>query len=305
MSFPQWVQGQANPETPVNEAFAILTPLAVYGRDPDTTSDLDWGYLGGIWSGFTVAADVLSLTDDATNYMVVARADGTPTVSTATTNWDNDTSYARVCAITTVDGVVTDVEDHRVGGAGIFGSGTGGGGGGGTIGKQSIYVSAAAMSPSASGGCAALATVATSANQPDLQTLNFDASSQEFAQFSAVLPKKWNRGTVTFKAHWSHPSTTTNFGVAWQLQAVAVGNDDAIATAYGTEQLVTDTGGTTNDLYSTAESSAITVGGTPAAEDMVFFRVARTPSDGGDTLAVDARLHGITLYVTTDAETDA
>ncbi|MBL0918049.1 MAG: hypothetical protein IBJ14_05060 [Hydrogenophaga sp.] len=180
-----------------------------------------------------------------------------------------------------------------------------GGGGGGTIGKQAIYIAAAAMSPSAAVGCAALAIVATSANQPDLQTLNFDTTTQEFAQFSFVMPRKWNEGTVTFKAHWSHPSTSTNFGVAWQLQAVAVGDDDAIASAYGTEQVVTDTGGTTNDLYSTAESSAITVGGSPQAEDMVFFRVARVPSNGSDTLAVDARLHGITLYITTESETDA
>jgi hypothetical protein len=29
------------------------------------------------------------------------------------------------------------------------------------------------------------------------------------------------------------------------------------------------------------------------------------PADGSDTLAIDARLHGIVLYITTDAGTDA
>ncbi len=178
-------------------------------------------------------------------------------------------------------------------------------GSGGTTGKHAIYIAAAAMSPSATGGCAALATIATSANRPDIQSLDFDATTAEYAQFSFAMPKSWNEGTVTFRAHWSHASTTTNFGVAWELQALAVSDDDTVDAAYGTAVAVTDTGGTTSDLYITAESSAITIAGTPAAEDMVFFRIARNPANGSDTMAIDARLHGVTVYITTDAETDA
>lgn len=176
---------------------------------------------------------------------------------------------------------------------------------GGTAGKHAIYIAAGSITPSAAGGCAVLATIASAANQPDIQTIDFDATAQEYAQFGIVMPKSWNEGTVTFKPHWSHAATTTNFGVVWSLQAVAVSDDDAIAAAFGTEQTSTDTGGTTNDLYAGPESSAITVAGTPAAEDMVFFRVSRVTGDGGDTMAIDARLHGITLYITTDADTDA
>lgn len=174
-----------------------------------------------------------------------------------------------------------------------------------TLGKQAIYVTAAAISPSVSGGCAALASIASAANQPDIVTLDFDPTTQEYAQFSLVMPEKWDGGTVTFKPHWSHAATTTNFGVVWNLQGVAVANDGAIATAFGTAQTSTDTGGTTNDLYAGPESSAITVAGSPAGGQMVFFRLSRVTGDGSDTMAIDARLHGITLYVTTDAGTDA
>jgi hypothetical protein len=180
-----------------------------------------------------------------------------------------------------------------------------GGGGSSTAGRHAIYIAAAAMSPSSTGGCAALATVASAANQPDIQTLDFDTTTQEYAQFSIRMPKSWNEGTVAFVPVWSHAATTTNFGVVWDLQAVAVSNDDTIATAFGTAQTSTDTGGTTNDIYIGPESSAITVGGTPAAEDVVFFRLSRVTGDGSDTMAIDARLHGITIYITTDAETDA
>lgn len=179
------------------------------------------------------------------------------------------------------------------------------GGGGDTIGRQAIYVSAGAMRPSVTGGCAALSGIASASDQPDIVTLDFDATTQEYAQFSVVMPKKWNEGTITFVPHWSHAATTVNFGVVWDLQAVAVSNDDAIAVAFGTAQTSTDTGGTTNDLYTGPESSAITVAGPPAAEDMVFFRLSRVTSNGSDTMAIDARLHGITLYVTTAAGTDA
>jgi hypothetical protein len=175
----------------------------------------------------------------------------------------------------------------------------------GTTGKHAIYIAAGSMKPSASGGCAALAAIASAANQPDITTLDFDPTTQEYAQFGIVMPKAWDEGPVTFKPHWSHPATTTNFGTVWDLQAVAVSDDDAIAAAFGTAQTSTDTGGTTNDLYTGPESSAITVAGTPAAEDMVFFRLSRVTGNGSDTMAVDARLHGITLYITTDAENDA
>lgn len=173
------------------------------------------------------------------------------------------------------------------------------------VGKHAVAIAAGSMRPSASGGCASLAGIASAANQPDIVTLDFDATTEEYAQFSLAMPKSWNEGTLTFKALWSHAATATNFGVVWGLQAVAVSDNDAIAVAFGTAQTVVDTGGTTNKSYLSPESSAITVAGTPAAEDTVFFRVYRKAADGSDTMAVDARLHGIVLFMTTDAGNDA
>jgi hypothetical protein len=174
-----------------------------------------------------------------------------------------------------------------------------------SVGRHAIWIVAGSMSPSAAGGCAALATIASGANLPDIQSLDFDATTEEYAQFRIRMPKSWDEGTVTFVPVWSHAATATNFGVVWSLQAVAVSNDDTIAVAFGTAQTSTDTGGTTDDLYAGPESSAITVAGTPAAEDVVCFRVFRTPGNGSDTMAIDARLIGVTVYITTDAGTDA
>ena len=178
-------------------------------------------------------------------------------------------------------------------------------GGGSTQGKQAIAVSAGSIRPSLTAGCASLAPLNMGANQPDIATLNFDPATQEYAQFSIPMPKKWDAGTITARFRWSHAATTTNFGVVWALQALAVGDDDAMAAAFGTAVSVTDTGGTTNDLYVSAETAAITAAGSAAKSDTLFFRVYRVAADGADTLAIDARLHGIDIFVATNADTDA
>lgn len=172
------------------------------------------------------------------------------------------------------------------------------------VGRHMVPIMAGSIQPSATGGSSALTTIASAANQPDIVSIDFDPSTQEYAQFSIPMPESWDEGTVTFAPIWSHAATVTNFGVVFDLQAVAVSNDDAIATAFGTAQTSTDTGGTTDDLYVGPESSPITIAGSPTAGDTVFFRLSRVTGNGSDNLAVDARLHGIRLYMTTSSATD-
>jgi hypothetical protein len=133
MSAPRVPGGNpADPFPIVNEALDILAHQQVYGRDPDTTAALTWGYLGGArWGGFNIVDGTLTLTNSAENYLVVARASGVISVSTGTTNWNNLTDYARVFHITTAGGVPTVIRDYRGGPGGVHGQGSGGGGGGG------------------------------------------------------------------------------------------------------------------------------------------------------------------------------
>lgn len=172
------------------------------------------------------------------------------------------------------------------------------------VGKNTIWIPAAAMVARSTNG-AAPGTVEMATNRNMVVTLDFDATTQEFAQFDIRMPKSWNEGTITFRPTWSHASTTTNFGVVWALDAVAISDDDTLDVAFGTEQTSTDTGGTTNDLYIGPESSALTIAGSPVAEDYVMFRVKRIPTNPSDTMTIDARLHGVTIYYTTDTTTDA
>lgn len=192
----------------------------------------------------------------------------------------------------------------RTGATGAAGS-NGSNGADGQIGKQTISIPAGAMYPRNSNGCAPLATIAGESGQPDSKTLDFDKDAVEYAEFIVPMPKGWNASTLTYQVIWSHPSTSTNFNVAFDLQAVALADDDALATNFGTAVQVNDTGGTTSDIYFTPESGSVTVGNTPSKGDLVCFRLSRVATDAtNDTLAVDARVHGVKLYYTTDAAND-
>ena len=171
------------------------------------------------------------------------------------------------------------------------------------IGQQTIWVPASGMIPATTNG-AAFGSSETTTNKVMVTTLDFDTTTEEFAQFMIQMPKSWNEGTLVAQFVWTHAATTTNFGVCWGFEAVAISDDDASDAAWGTEVATTDTGGTTGDVYISAESSAVTVGGTPAAEDLVAFRVTRVVGNGGDTMAIDAKLIGVKIHYTTDAGTD-
>ncbi len=171
-------------------------------------------------------------------------------------------------------------------------------------GRQAIPIQGTSILPRATNG-AAFGSTETSSSKVMLAGLDFDASTIEYGQFACRMPKSWNEGTVTAVFVWEHGSTTTNFKVSWGLQAVALSDGDAGDTAFGTAQYANDTGGTTGTIYISPETSAITIAGSPAAEDWVVFQVLRKADDGtNDTLAIDARLLGVTLYIVTDAKND-
>jgi hypothetical protein len=171
------------------------------------------------------------------------------------------------------------------------------------VGQQTIWVPAGAMTPTTTNG-AASGSFEAPTNDIMLKYLAFDATTREKAQFGIQMPKSWDEGTVIAQFVWTHPSTTTNFGCSWELAGLALANDDAADTAMGTLQEIDDTGGTTYDIYISDETPAITVAGSPGAEEYVVFEVSRDPADTGDTMAVDAWLLGVKIHYTTNTAKD-
>jgi hypothetical protein len=169
-------------------------------------------------------------------------------------------------------------------------------------GVETIYVPAGAMAPNTTNGCSGLDQVELS-NGPELRVLDFDASSDENAQFTVCFPKSWNEGTITFQAFWTVTGTDTGT-VAWGLSGVSIADDVSINTAFGTNVVATAKAfsGTSNDMTVSAVSGAVTVA-SAAVDTQTYFQIMRDVS--ADDQTGDARLLGIKLFYTTDAKNDA
>lgn len=158
---------------------------------------------------------------------------------------------------------------------------------------NTLFIPAGAMTPATTSGAAAATKEATT-NKQNYDVFAFDGASAESVWFVVRMPDIWDLGTLKAVFHWA-PDTGGSGAVVWGLCSVAVSNDDAIDVAPGTEVTVADSVLAVGDLHTTSATSAMTVGGTPAAGDVVFFKVRRVPSDAGDTMTQDALLIGLTL----------
>ena len=159
-----------------------------------------------------------------------------------------------------------------------------------------VYIPASAIYPrKTTAPCSALTSTELSTNKVTIQTLDFDTTTQEYAQFRWKLPTQFDGGTITFMVDWTAASGSG--GVAWTLAGRAYTDDDALDQAQGTAVTVTDTLITANDEHQTSESSAVTIAGTPTGGKTVHFEISRDPANGSDTLGVDAKLLGIRLRI--------
>jgi hypothetical protein len=263
--------------------------------EPDgTTNDSSEGYvIGSRWLDISNHAEYVCTDASVGAALWQALGGGGATLSGSTNN--------TVCTVTSANNMqgeanlTFDGTDLKVSTAPVK-----------VAGLEDMWVPANAMRPASTNGCAAITDVETTAGRPDMQVLDFDSSTAEYAQFSVGMPKSWNGGTVTASFYWTH-ATAVSTDVIWGIQGVCVSDNDTIDTAYGASQTVTDTfHNTAEDLAVTATTGAITLAGSPADGDLAFFRVFRHASTGGDTTdSTDARLLGVKIHYTTNAANDA
>ena len=152
---------------------------------------------------------------------------------------------------------------------------------------RGMYIPASGLTAATTNG-AATGTIETGTNKVIASVKDFDQTTQEFVGLAIQSPTWWNASTVTVQFIWTAASGTG--AVVWAAQGIAFSDDDAMDTAYGTEQTATDTLITAVDDHHSPVTSAITIAGTPAAGDLVCLRFKRNPADAGDTLNADARL---------------
>jgi phage-related tail fiber protein len=108
------------------------------------------------------------------------------------------------------------------------------------------------------------------------------------------MPPDWNGGPVTAKLYWNAPDTAQpGDEIRFTLAALAVGDGGSPAAAFGAPVAITDTVITAGDDHESAYSTAMTVGGNPAAGGKVFFKLTRDFDYGAQSLADVA--HGLVI----------
>lgn len=167
------------------------------------------------------------------------------------------------------------------------------------IGVQDLPVSAVSMWPRVTSGCSPISQTEIATSLFNIQTLDFNQTTQQFAQFTLVLPRNYNNSTITATVYWT--ATSGSGGVVWGLKMGSYRNDDPLTGALGSEVTVSDTLIATNDVHITSASSAITPSGTVADGNLMCIQISRNTADGSDTLTADAKLIGVVFHVTIDA----
>ena len=167
-------------------------------------------------------------------------------------------------------------------------------------GLQTIYRPARSMEPRTTNG-AAVGSAETTTNKVMVSTLDFDASTAEYAQFDVTMPKSWDAGTLYYRVHWLTTGSSGN--CYWNLQAFSLNDNEAIDAAWGTSVPRVDTALNADRVHISPWSSALTVAG--ASDDaLTVFQVWRDAATGDDTLAADAKLLGVEILYNTSAGND-
>lgn len=131
--------------------------------------------------------------------------------------------------------------------------------------------------------------------------LDFDAATDEIAQFTCILPRYYSGNGITAYIHWA-ASTATSGNVVWSLAFERIGDEqqNLDTDGFATANTVTAAAPGTSGLVA-IDSIAFTNGAqidSIAVGESFRIRLIRDADNGSDTMAGDAELVAIELRET-------
>lgn len=161
---------------------------------------------------------------------------------------------------------------------------------------RTLWVPAGSMAPRDTNGAEANSEERAT-NDVQTDQFLFDGSTEEAVQFTVVFPDEWDStADLKVKVYWDAASgASAADGVVWGVRAMSLDDDDAIDTSFGDEVTATDAVIAVGDLHVTDATSAITIAGSPTAQHLTFWQVARKVGEAGDDMTEDAKLQGVLL----------
>jgi hypothetical protein len=169
-----------------------------------------------------------------------------------------------------------------------------------TTGIQDLFIPASAMISRITNG-AAITQIEMATSVLNLLALAFDQTTQEFAQFQIILPRKYTNGAITCTPVWTAVAGAGT--VQWGISFASYRNDDPLTGAFGTPQTSDDTLIVANDFHESPTTSGITPSGTLQDRNYISAQISRNPA--ADTLTADALLLGVWFHIPTDSAKDA
>lgn len=145
-------------------------------------------------------------------------------------------------------------------------------------------------------GAAGGGSIETTSDKVNLSVMDFDATAIEYASWQLVLPPDYDAGTITYTVYYTHAaSASTDNKCVWGLSATAFAEAETLDLTYSAvvQAIGTPADNTAYLLHKSAESGAVTILGTPTANELCVMRLSRVATDGNDTLSVDARFIGM------------
>lgn len=161
-----------------------------------------------------------------------------------------------------------------------------------------IFIPAGAMMPGATTPATAGSITFTNAKH---DTMAFNATASQTAEFDLVLPDGWDGGGLKAKFLWTaYDSTKAEQGeaVKWQIGCKATPDEGAITVVPTAWADKTDTLSQVNELHRTTATAAFTPEGTIEPGGLLHFTVKRDNAEGavsGAPLDTDALLLGVLI----------
>ena len=164
-------------------------------------------------------------------------------------------------------------------------------------GVQDIWIPASAMWANTTSGASALTQDETSTNKQNFKQITFTDASL-YVEFTWCPPRNFNNSTLKATFYWIPSSGSGN--VTHSVRGYAYGDNANPDATWGSAVAVTDAIQTTGNIHISPQSSAITIGGSPADTKLIQFRIAR---DSSDSSTGDSKLIGVVLEFSIDSGT--
>ena len=152
--------------------------------------------------------------------------------------------------------------------------------------RKVLVWASAMLSPSSNGA----ADGETDGTNVIYKTKDYDTTTQEHADFSYLMPDTYTGGDITWRAYWTAAAGSGGETIAWEINILALANDEVIDAAFTDIGSITDTLIATGDLHIASLTQSANK---PVAGDYVMVRVSRDVA--ADNLSGDVKLIAIVI----------